>query len=421
MNANKWTELGAYFPTFFLMELNTDKEVVDLNKMSALGKATLIHEYVHFLQDITTSYGVMKCIHIGDMLKTYYNAIQAQNSKTIEVPLELSAEDMAFVNRDLENLYYGHTEDIERLSISGICEKENGVIKGFETCQQVWIENAIDNQSFDFGVRALRESQAYLIEIELAGGSVAPDYPYHALSKIVRRLYPEFPTSNIMLIALADCAQLANFNGGHFLVETLKRMREDRHLPKDYREIYDYTFDSRIEYQGKLYRIMDFYVERSQIACRQYADLFGGSHNAKLREWLSSIFEGARLLRSANPMLLAWLVSWGREEGRREFSSITNRLGMPLIKFKDGQYSQSINSIGSNIQILSAYSNIFDLFSEGKIGCDMKEFCMKEPCHHVSLTCDEKPWEHVSNGWLCPYAQIWKTWGFEGKTPIRRA
>ena len=62
-------DLGCYYPAFFFMELNTDEEIADLNKVTTATLSTFHHEYVHFLQDITTSYGLMNICHVVDHQK----------------------------------------------------------------------------------------------------------------------------------------------------------------------------------------------------------------------------------------------------------------------------------------------------------------------------------------------------------------
>ena len=45
---------GEYYPAFFEMKLKID-EMIDLNTCSDMDFALFFHEYIHFLQDVTTS------------------------------------------------------------------------------------------------------------------------------------------------------------------------------------------------------------------------------------------------------------------------------------------------------------------------------------------------------------------------------
>ena len=46
---------GEYYPAFFEMGLKVD-HMIDLNTCANAEFALFFHEYIHFLQDITTTY-----------------------------------------------------------------------------------------------------------------------------------------------------------------------------------------------------------------------------------------------------------------------------------------------------------------------------------------------------------------------------
>ena len=48
---------GEYYPAFFEMRLKVDS-MIDLNTCSDSDFALFFHEYVHFLQDLMTTYGL---------------------------------------------------------------------------------------------------------------------------------------------------------------------------------------------------------------------------------------------------------------------------------------------------------------------------------------------------------------------------
>lgn len=52
---DKYNSAGKYSPTFFKIQLCTEDNIEDLFEkgISERGEASLLHEYIHFLQDIT--------------------------------------------------------------------------------------------------------------------------------------------------------------------------------------------------------------------------------------------------------------------------------------------------------------------------------------------------------------------------------
>lgn len=61
---------GDYVPGFF--KISIDKmlfEGITWNDFNSEEKATLVHEYVHFLQDISTTRGTNNFLHVSKMLQ----------------------------------------------------------------------------------------------------------------------------------------------------------------------------------------------------------------------------------------------------------------------------------------------------------------------------------------------------------------
>lgn len=53
--------MGYYEPGLLHLRVNTDRDIRDLNKVMAEDRllfSTFLHEYIHFLQDVTTTVGL---------------------------------------------------------------------------------------------------------------------------------------------------------------------------------------------------------------------------------------------------------------------------------------------------------------------------------------------------------------------------
>lgn len=411
--------LGSYFPSFFVLNLKIPKTVDDLNKMTESDKAVFAHEYVHFLQDITTTYGLRNCIHIVDILKTYNQHILKSESTEYVVPIIIPSNDVAGLNIDLVSLYLGHDDQYDDFVISDISSHPNNLISRYEQVPIVNISFNKPSRSVDFGVSAILESQAYLIESELFTGPPVPDYPYRAVEKVVSHLYPELAKSKLFLVALCDISLLADFNGGHYLYETVLRMKADGFKPKDYHEIYDYGLNGSIEHDGTTYTVIEFFEHMSNIAEKQLGDYFTNKFSSLIKDWIQDIVRRVRGLRSENPAYLTELIVGTEEEKQRRLASLSHSIGTPVIRRIDGHFFVSEGSEKVNVQIFGAIRNIFNLFANGKTACDMVDFCSREVNNQVSYLCREQPWENAKKERLCPYAQLWKMWGLTEMTPIR--
>lgn len=74
---------GEYIPAFFEMYLKIDGEI-DLNKLSERDFSLFFHEYIHFLQDITTTYGLTTCYAYGEYVQSVVNDIYAKVNKPLK-------------------------------------------------------------------------------------------------------------------------------------------------------------------------------------------------------------------------------------------------------------------------------------------------------------------------------------------------
>ncbi|UKI53764.1 MAG: hypothetical protein L6V86_01500 [Treponema sp.] len=62
---------GCYFPSFFTIHLDTDLPPEQYLKENF--DSTIVHEYIHFLQDISTTYGLANLSNVLAKIPNFYN------------------------------------------------------------------------------------------------------------------------------------------------------------------------------------------------------------------------------------------------------------------------------------------------------------------------------------------------------------
>lgn len=84
-----FTELGLYYPSFFRMELPFEYHDVpmEIYRLSPQKRGAFIHEYIHFLQDITTHFGMNNTYVCAEYLHSTINQIYKKNKKKIKIPI----------------------------------------------------------------------------------------------------------------------------------------------------------------------------------------------------------------------------------------------------------------------------------------------------------------------------------------------
>lgn len=81
-----YQNLGSYIPAFFILQIDGLK---DLSKVAnTTDERTLAHELIHFLQDLSTTYGVCNIGHCVDVIKDQARII-LQGPQPVQLPLHL--------------------------------------------------------------------------------------------------------------------------------------------------------------------------------------------------------------------------------------------------------------------------------------------------------------------------------------------
>ena len=96
-------ELGNYETSFFIMNVPT-KADLEIRDMADEDFAIFFHEYIHFLQDITSFYGYMGIYSHGEYMRRAINDIYV-GPRRFNVPLEFEERgDFVTINKRIASL-----------------------------------------------------------------------------------------------------------------------------------------------------------------------------------------------------------------------------------------------------------------------------------------------------------------------------
>jgi hypothetical protein len=93
-------EEGKYLTSFLEIFINTDKELNNLALLEPGEQGAYFHEYLHYIQDITTCSGLSKIWNSFDRFRRLVASIQRPEITEVFVPLEgaLADEQRANIN-----------------------------------------------------------------------------------------------------------------------------------------------------------------------------------------------------------------------------------------------------------------------------------------------------------------------------------
>ena len=197
-----------YMPSFYRINLGVLADFMDIPNIPFGSFSAFLHEYIHFLQDVTTMYGMMVLGTTTYYIRDVASRFTMKNC-TFDVPQQLTQDrsDYGLLNANLRNIYKGSSiypmrRDVDILEYSIQKDQIDGkeIERVFVSC----IDNTTgENFTFYFGGNILCEGMAYMVqqkcydEVYQQNGLnplKLSDYPYLINFGLASLIYPELST-----------------------------------------------------------------------------------------------------------------------------------------------------------------------------------------------------------------------------------
>ena len=426
-----------YRPSFFRMKIDVP---VDFNNLLEISDATFslyLHEYIHFLQDISTIYGLMNISTITYYLHDVAHRLTKQDSKEFKVPIELINDhrDYGYNNFKLKPIYIGSSINPkkEKIEITGYRkDKIQWGDAASEVIDVIYVEGIdLRNQqsfSFQLGGNHITEGMAYLSErfvyeeILSKDGVVMPvdEYPYLVAQKIAELIYPEFGKEELLVIAACDVSLMSYHPGLNFVrlleyfrdISFLKETVELSHL---YKEGQSFLKGTHVDFEVLIE------VVRSELKKNFKVEHFEGNNI-----WIDILFDRIKHFRLAIPEFITDILQFGDPKKNRFFGELHRVLGSPLVinAESDATICIPVNFIPDNfhVSLFWAINQMMRVFSNNSpTPCEMKDYCIVSKKVDdkivVDERCDTAPWKRCYDKDLCPFAVMWKHWGLKDHYP----
>lgn len=429
--------LGEYIPSFFQMKLRVD-DILDVNTCSDHDFALFFHEYIHFLQDITTTYGLTRCYYYGEYIQTAVNDIYKGEDGTFKVPITYNDPSHHVTVQDvITRTTMGDSDDVQKMQVSDIIYAPltnlpiDSFIKQIDT---YCIDLGDDFRTF--GAYAIKESIAYIMERKITVDyEESPEYPYCAAEKIVELVYPEFGKNILNVLALCDCSLMFT-NPGDVFCKTLFQLKAKNYIPNKPHDIYDQLKHAKVGIAGSLtdpFKHFTVVAEEARSKLKSYFNVpdYPELHKA-YHSWVDRLIDYAIHIRLVEPAFLIDMVSDGYARTNNTFSRIIENLGSPLVQNKRKDYFtiRPKGIEGWTSEVMKSVLTIYDLLHDGNTMCSLYPWCDKtdkelagtenyKPIAPTIAECLHTPWERCKNADLCPFAIIWRNWNLTKYTPVK--
>ncbi|MCM1096889.1 MAG: hypothetical protein NC427_02365 [Ruminococcus flavefaciens] len=377
---------GAYYPSYMLMKIDSSIDFDNFEGNKDEQKGTFMHEYCHFIQDISTTYGYMTYIYNLQELLLKLHLIDVSGSGAVQL------------NRDFYTFFRGYDSVKDSLVfINKIRIQEDTDYKA-EYGKEDWEYVNVTyngNKEFVFGGLCIAESMAYLSEKRLYEVQVRENqFPYNICQLICEKEYPEI-ADDMIVLALCEFSLLER-NSGVFFVKLLRRMKKEKFLPKDVREVEKYVSENyAIGFRGIKQRIEDI------LECLYPGEI---TEFKDIKEWVMSRFIlGCELREKSNIFLSLCLCPEDIHIRYGCIQAVMNLLEFPILIDKNNFFYSGAYKSGKDIDaryLLGPFILYEMLDGDGRITereCPLLDMCSSmegyrgcKYLHDVSLSgCDE--------------------------------
>jgi len=431
------TTLGFYRPSFFKMQVNHTDDLDDLNVLADIPSAIYLHEYIHFLQDISTTFGFTNISTVVDYIKYVNEFARGGASRTFSVPVtpRPSPNNEVFFNLKLKKEYVGSVDDVMRATVTTVTKQQKTVTlrNGNVNLDIVIIDYNDANGNLrhhHFGSHCIVESMAYIVESSIYPNLLTPtpDFPYRSAQKVIESEYKELLHNPLNALALCDVS-LGTFNPGEFFFSMLLKMKSENYLPTTPEDIYRYcSFNLSFNYNGAA-TLNQLLLSTSSTARNQLCDYFTTSVFGDNKVWIDYTISTAVDLRLTNPFFILEIARGGKIQTNIPFLTVFKKVGTPMVTNlnDDGTfYSPLQKTHDIKPEYLWAISQIYSLYlnplTSNPKKCELKSWC-KASCLSQGVTdftntnCYDSSWLRMTDAQLCSFATMWKTWGMENEIP----
>lgn len=414
---------GYYTPSFYKLVVNTSFDLTDLNELENQPQpfSTFFHEYLHFIQDISTSFGLMNALIILNQIK-YSNNYILKGKTSFKIPISFDKNSDFKLAEEMRIIYMGPVQMRNYKKIVSVTKKESSTFIPTHNkyLEKIVVSIEIDNDisEVDFGGLSIIESMAHIAQKHFYPETQHNDIPYKFANQIAEFLYPEFVKNSLYIFALSD-ACLMTYHPGLTFYEVLTGLKKDQIIPKTEEEIYDLVYSNVL---GNGESTIELYKNINDSAKKELTHYFTTNIHENEKKWIEVILERIQEKRVSSPTFLLDILKQEKANSIL-FKKLILEIGSPLIENILGDnhmfVPRGFENIEIKIDVFSSINEIFKLFTQGNKSCQLVNFCKSSIIGDITDgRCTESPWLRCNDKNLCGYAVLWKMWGLNNYEPI---
>lgn len=409
-------ERGSYNPGFFQMKLSFPFNTNDLSSLSLQDLGTFAHEYVHYLQNTSTPYGLWQAMVYYQSISDFFSYIQKNNlfSKPIQGYVH---KDITTRRMELEKEASGYkgfldADENEPLIYSRSVELIYG--QRVERISLSFKDVQGRSQKIILGANIIKESMAAMVQeiIDPASKDTHVSIPYHVVSRLAARYAPNIADDNKKLITLC-------FISLHTLAPGIKLMDymsyANEHPTADILSIFEHFLeDSKVrKNNGQEMTVEQLGDDIAHAVKDVLQNFIYGKDSEQRLQYLAEIIDRVKISTGMIPLLRLLTEN---DIDVTLIEKAVEACGTPVIwnEFGDLSIPNTVNYETSSekpdfeIMALITSQALYKYLAKPEIVvCPMIQFCQSVISQDLKDECYDTPWQGID----CPITPISKLIG----------
>ncbi len=421
---------GEIAPAYFEMNLHTTEDLTQLDKLPTEVQRAYYHEFIHYVQNNTTGFGLYYFWHIYERLRILLGSLPTDNSP-VEVPLDNEgAERVKERNKVFDRMRGSHkfgpnvAFDLRHEYQIADVEFENDPFldeqfKGHDVSHIILIYRrpGTGQTMMRFGENFVMEGMTRLAEVRHYGDvAQLQEHPYITAEQLARFVYPHVADDPERLFALCDVSLMHPLPGWAFY-QLLTAMRDNAVTFGTAEELYDYGM---IYYAKNGWRIPYREQDAMDGIIKSLDNLFHLPQYAETKTWIRTVLEQGHDLRGSDPHFFIKLFRDKPFTGMMD--EVWRRMGGPHCINDDSvrkiQMPQVLLAQDPNIadrvypQRMRMIWQFHEFLLKGHASCGQTKICASSvPDNGVDESCNLSPWVRAWKNPWCVYATSMHQWG----------
>ncbi len=404
---------GAYYPGVFIIKIDKVlREGIQYDDFSKEDWQTFVHEYVHFLQDISTSHGYLYYFHKSQLFDLCFYELQTNTTGTVVLPILTEHTKMrnAPAKELLLDFYGGDTSHFRLHHINRIAIEVDEVVT-----EMISEESELDSEMYSvniyyddkdipyaFGNECIIESMAYLIERYLFGAEERKnELPYNSCEIICQYIYPELLSKPDRISMLCEVS-LMHDNCGLFYYGLVDLCKKENLAYLSDAEFVDFCEKNIEAYQDTF--------ELSYDRAKEGIDVLFPSrfpYSFAVNQQLKIFLECGHNFRNAKKLFIS--DAFSVDDKMAYFMWLINLFDIPiLIDGKNDYYGKP------GVQNMPVADAVLSILMDRSTECQLRDLCKssKMPNYDEEI-CINSPWLQCEREKLCPIAVYFKGYGVD--------